>query len=371
MVRNLKAIFLTGVTGLVGGGVLQRMLAANHNLHAFVLVRDEARWRAAVARYALPTRRVTPLVGDVRQSGLGLPWEARLRLAREVEAVLHFAADTTFSLPLPETHAVNVQGTRHVLELFTDWPGARHFVFASTAFVAGRRVGMIRDDDPAEEESTAAGWVNHYEECKYDAERLVRASGREWVIFRPSSIACEAATGAVHQFNVVHRTLRLYHHGLAPMLPGDEGALVDTVPSEYVNDAIAKLAFHPDAVGRTLHLCAGTGALPLGELLNLTYGIWAESPQWRHRGISRPAITDLETYQLFERSVEEAGEARLAQVMRSLSYFIPQLAYPKRFDTSGADTVLGTPAPEVRSYWPRMITHLLETDWAASIRASR
>jgi len=41
--------------------------------------------------------------------------------------------------------------------------------------------------------------------------------------------------------------------------------------------------------------------LRLDELLDITYARWAMDPEWRRRGIVRPAITDLQTYALFER----------------------------------------------------------------------
>lgn len=361
----MTAVFLTGATGLIGGGVLQRMLHGNPAMHAHVLVRDLERWRAVQARLGLPVGRATPVLGDVRAPGLGLEPEVRAKMGSEVSAVLHFAADTTFSLPLPQARAINVEGTRHLLELAEAWPRVERFVYASTAFVAGRRVGRVLERDNGGD----AGWVNPYEQCKHEAEGLVRAGTREWVIFRPSTVVCDSGSGVVRQFNVVHRALRLYHHGLASMLPGEENSPLDTVSDDYVNDAVARLALRDDVVGQTLHLCAGDGAMPLGEMLDLTWEIWAGVPGWRRRGIPRPAVTDLDTYRLFEQSVEEAGDPRLKQVMRSLSHITPQLAYPKYFDTTLANAAVGIPAPPVRSYWPRMIEHLLESNWAATVRA--
>ena len=115
--------------------------------------------------------------------------------------------------------------------------------------------------------------------------------------------------------------------------------------------------------GLTVHLCAGAGALPLDELLDDTYARWARSPEWRRRAVARPALADLALWELFVRTVEETGNARLRQVTQALSHFLPQLALPKRFDTSRADWLLGRGAPPVRAYWGRMIDHLQATGW--------
>src|SRR4029078_4149740 len=107
-----------------------------------------------------------------------------------------------------------------------------------------------------------------------------------------------------------------------------------------------------------VHLCAGEGALPLGELLDLTYSYWARDPEWRGRGIARPPLVDLATYALFERSIEEVGDASIKRLTRSLSHFVPQLALPKAFATSSARELLGCDAPPVRDFWLPMLEQL-------------
>jgi hypothetical protein len=171
----------------------------------------------------------------------------------------------------------------------------------------------------------------------------------------------------VTQVNAVHRALRLYHAGLASMMPGTEDTPVDVIPADWVADAIARLSLLARAAGRTVHLCSGGGALPLGMLLDRTYSVWSRDAGWRRRGIARPALSTLPTYNLFERSVELVGDARLKRITRSLSHFVPQLALPKQFDTSVACELLGEAAPPVITYWDRMLEQLLDANWAATL----
>jgi long-chain acyl-CoA synthetase len=242
----------------------------------------------------------------------------------------------------------------------------RRISYVSTAFVSGRRTGVISERD----NGAAEGWVNPYEQSKYEAEALVRASSREWAVLRPATIVCDSPAGGISQINAIHRALRLYHHGLASMMPGEESTLVDLVDGDFVARAIADLSLAAGVAGRTFHLCAGDGALPLGELLDTTWRIWAAAPAWKRRTVARPALTDLATYRLFEQSVEEVGDLRLRQAVRSLSHFVPQLALPKRFDTANADAVLGYGAPAVRDFWPRFVAELLESRWAGRLRSA-
>jgi long-chain acyl-CoA synthetase len=239
-------------------------------------------------------------------------------------------------------------------------------VHVSTAFVAGKRTGVIDET----ETDCSAGWANAYEQSKYEAEALVRTYAADWAIFRPSTIVCDDVDGHVSRMNAVHRALKLYRDGLAAMMPGVRDSTVDVVTTSYVARAITELGLRADLSRKTVHLCAGEGALPLRDLLDISWERWALDPAWRRRGIPRPALTDLRTYALFERSIEEAGDASLRRIVRSLSHFVPQLALPKRFDTTTADTLLGAPAPVVRDYWIPMLDCLSATKWGTAKRAA-
>src|SRR5690606_18197552 len=134
--------------------------------------------------------------GDVTHEGAAIGAGVRARLAGRVRAIVHAAADTTFSRSLDAARAVNTTGTRHLLELADAW-GVERFVHLSTAFVAGARVGPVTESMPGGD----AGFVNGYEQSKYEAELLVRSSGVPHVIVRPSVIICDDAGGSVTQLN--------------------------------------------------------------------------------------------------------------------------------------------------------------------------
>ena len=362
--RAPHSILLTGATGLLGRDVLVRVLAADARTRVFVLVRDAERWGQCAGHLA-GVERITPVVGDLRTSGLGLDVWARQQLRRSVTGIVHLAADTTFSRPLADARAVNTEGTRRVLELAAECASPVRVAYVSTAFVAGRRVGVIGENDGEH----TAGWANAYEQSKYEAEALVRAHATDWAILRSSTIVCDDVRGQVTQLNAVHRALQLYRNGLAAMMPGVAGSTIDAVTTSYVGRAVADLAFRDELSRRAVHLCAGTGALPLGELLDITWERWATDPAWRRRGIPRPALADLQTYALFERSVEQVGEPSLKRVTRALSHFVPQLALPKRFETTTADALVGR-APAVRDFWLPMLDCLTATNWGGARRAA-
>jgi nucleoside-diphosphate-sugar epimerase len=356
-----RTILVTGATGLVGRRVIRSLLRRT-DATIVVILRDAARWQTVAPSLGSGASRVVPVRGDITQPSLGMDRRAMTRRLRGPSLVIHGAADIVFSRALADARRVNTEGTRNVLELAASFGNAR-VVHVSTAFVVGRRTGVIADDDEAGD----AGWVNSYEQSKHEAEALVRSSGLEYVIARPSTIVCDDVRGGVTQVNAVHRALRLYHAGLASMMPGSEDTPVDVIPADWAADALVSLALAQTVSGLTVHLCAGEGALPLGALLDRTYALWSRDGDWRRRGIARPALSDLATYELFERSVELVGDARIKRITRSLSHFVPQLALPKRFDTSRARALLRDDPPPVSAYWDRMLEWLLASNWSAAL----
>jgi nucleoside-diphosphate-sugar epimerase len=355
-------VIVTGATGLLGEHLVRRWTTSGVASRIAVVVRDRARWESVARRAGLPQDAVTAFEGDVTREGLGLACDARAWLAEHATAVVHLAADTTFSRPLDLSRRVNRDGTANLLALAADCPRVQRFAFVSTAFVAGRRTGAV-PESAAGVSTEAIGWVNAYERSKAEAEALVRAARSDWVILRSSTIACDDASGTVTQRNAVHQALRLFHDGLAAMIPGVPESALDVVPTSYVADAIARLALRGGVDGATVHLCAGAGAMPLGELLDECHARWTTDASWRRRRIAPPAQADLETWELFTQAIEETGHPRLRRVTRALTHFLPQLALPKRFETARAEALLGAAAPPVREYWGRLIDHLLQTGW--------
>ncbi len=75
------------------------------------------------------------------------------------------------------------------------------------------------------------------------------------------------------------------------------------------------------------------------------------------------------TYELFVRTVEEAGNEVLLQATRAVQAFAYQLAYPKIFDARHASAVLapaGIEAPHVLDYYDAVVRWCIATNWGAA-----
>jgi len=364
-----RTMLVTGGTGTLGGALVARFASAPADASIVVLSRGTARGSARERADTAPPG-VRVLTGDVRAgSSLGIDPAVHAALTAAVTDIVHCAADTTFNRPLDQARATNVDGTRAVLEFAASCPALERLACFSTVYVAGRATGCFGEHDVG----GAGGFVNSYEQSKAEMEVLVRDAMPRLPIalYRLSTIIGDSRTGAVHGFNAVHHALRLLYQGLAPMVPGREHALVDLIPLDFAAHAAYELferAFEP---GVTYHLCAGAaGSATLGALLDATIAAFERHrPAWRKRSIARPALVDLDTYELFVRSVEEAGNEVLLQATRAVQAFAYQLAYPKVFDACRARAVLGPRAiepPPVLDYYDKVVRWCIETNWGAA-----
>jgi nucleoside-diphosphate-sugar epimerase len=275
---------------------------------------------------------------------LGLSSAVLDRIRPDITGIIHAAANTSFSADLDAARAVNVEGTRHVLEFAATCPRLDRMCVLSTTYVAGRRTGRILES----ELEHSAGFVNAYEQSKYEAERLVR----RWMdrlplsVIRLSTIVggeprIGEANGSPARLRAVHHAIRLMYRSLAPMVPGRPGNPVELLPARDAVSAASWLCTRGFAAGETAHVCGAADTMTLAEFIDHTMEAFRRfRPSWRKRAIEPPAIVDLETFELFRRSVDEVGDAVMREATAVIGSFAPQLAYPKAFDTTMCDRAL-------------------------------
>jgi thioester reductase-like protein/predicted lipid carrier protein YhbT len=267
-----QGVLLTGATGLLGHYLLQDLLVRGYPLA--VLVRDSRQGRAAeriaqiVAFWSERLRRKLPspviLAGDLGLPGLGLTLADRRWLGWRSPTVIHAAASLSFrESPEGEPWRSNVEGTKALLALARSL-GLSEWHQISTAFVCGRRTGIITEED----RDNSQGYHNAYEESKCLAERLVRETpGIRATIHRPAIIVGDSRTGYTSRFQGLYRFLELAVR-LASMnstagtarpalrlpLRGDETWSLVSV--DWVSRAVVELLARPRFQGRTFHLVA-------------------------------------------------------------------------------------------------------------------
>jgi thioester reductase-like protein len=371
-----EPLLLTGATGFVGMELLARYLErTERRIYALVRARDDdeadARLRAAVSR-VLPDAsmygdRVVAVRGDVTEPGLGLDTKRRDELAEEVGEIVHAAASVSFTLSLAESRAINVEGTRRMLELaqlaMLRGRGLRRFSYVSTAYVAGDRRGLFGEDDL----DVGQGFRNPYEQSKFEAETLVRRhmAALPIQVFRPSIVVGEEDSGWTPAFNVIYWPLRAFSRGAYAALPAKVSSPVDVVSITYVADAIFELSRHAVGAGETYNLAAGPVATTVGELLDLSSSYFEQRaptaiPPSLYKRLIHPLM------------LRRAAPARRTALERS-EVFFPYFAMRVRYDTEHARARLepeGIAVTPLRHYFDRLMDHAVSVRWGRT-QASR
>lgn len=279
-------ILLTGITGLVGAGVVTEMLTRHPDFRIVAVIRP-GKTRTARERVEETLRsqcefdgrpqaidgimkQIDVIPGDVTK----MPFDEIAKFA-PFDVMFHCAADVNLGKdPEGKTYATNMNGTKEALEAVRRFNiPLLHYV--STAYVAGTSVGRVMED-----EMPAKGFINSYERSKFDAEKLVRETCRAknipFTIYRPSIIVGRLSDGRLRKPLAFYRILeflgsikknRCLKAGLNPSDPLDMPIRLESgtsdkiyfVPIDYVQKAIATLFFKP-CIGRTYHV---TGDSPV------------------------------------------------------------------------------------------------------------
>lgn len=339
------SLLLTGATGFVGGEVLARIVAAGGDEPVLALVRgrDQAeadrRLAGVLAGLGIPAARsrLRAVAGELTAAGLG----AAPGALDGVTEIVHCAASVSWGLSLPDARAINVEGTRRVLEVAERAPALRRLVHVSTAYVAGRHTGRFGEDDLW----TGQAFRNTYEQSKAEAEQLVhdRAADLPYVVVRPSIVMGDSATGWTPVFNVLYWPLRAFGRGLLPAIPASPEARVDVVPVDYVADAIVHLLrARPDVRG-ALNVTAGDDAVSVDRLAGLAAAAF---------GRERPRLAAFNSA-LAEHSAEAASY---------LEYFDMKVI----FDDARARAVLrpaGIAPPPLEDYFATLMDYAHRARW--------
>jgi thioester reductase-like protein len=356
-------LLITGATGFVGMEVLGRYLESSDQLIITPIraVDDDAaaaRIRATLRElFGIRARRyegrVQAIAADLTQPGLGLRRTRRDEIAGRVEQIIHSAASVSFSLPLGESRAINLEGTRRMLELAEQAHvrgGLKRYAHVSTAYIAGDFSGRFHEHD----HDVAQAFRNAYEQSKFEAERLVRAKPElPATILRPSIVVGDRRTGWTAAFNVLYWPLRAFARGLYPAVPAVPTAPVDVVPIDFVADAIYELCQSDAGIGETYHVTAGKHASTVGELVEAASRYFKRPPP---RVLSPPEFAE------YAKSLTGVQRSMLGE---SAVYF-PYFACSTEFDNCHACARLepaGISASPLGSYLERLLDYATLTRW--------
>jgi long-chain acyl-CoA synthetase len=356
-----ELILVTGATGFLGVQLVRELLDRQPDATLALLVRDRpgqsGQQRADLIVPPADRSRVQVYSGDVSQPNCGLDTAAYQRLSDTTTRVIHSAATVRFDHSLDEARRINVEGTRRMLDFAAGARQLRSLAYVGTAYVAGERTGLVREDELA----VGQAYRNTYEQTKAEAEALVRSrlDSLPGVILRPSIIVGDSRTGATSSFKMMYWPLKIYARRLWRTVPGFPDAVLDIVPVDFVASAVARLAFDEAALGSTVHLCAGPRGSATIQQVARRAAEYFDAPQPRYVD---PKLFFAMVRPILFMSLWGRKRRVLVDGAAYRDYFTMRM----QFDTANAERLL-EPAevrpPQVLDYLDRLFHYCVASDW--------
>lgn len=247
---------ITGFPGFIGRRLVRRLLARDPDAQVACLVEPRMLAAAQESARGIGADRIELVAGDIAQPRLGLDNAEYARLAGDVRHVFHLAAIYNLAVPKTVAQRVNVGGTGNVLDFCRAADGLERLVHVSTAYVAGKRDGIVYEHELA----LGQDFKNHYESTKFQAEVWVRELMHRvaTTILRPAIVVGDSVTGETEKFDGPYYLLRSIalatRYGRSVVQFGASDAAFNVMPVDYVVAAMVAAAHDPAAVGETLHL---------------------------------------------------------------------------------------------------------------------
>ena len=239
-----RTIFLTGFPGFIATRLVERL--ASDEVQFFLLVQPQFLGKAVedikkiAANTGTPLENFAVVEGDITQPNLGMDADDAASVRYETTDVFHLAAVYDLSIDRQTATRVNLGGTKNVNEFVRTLKHLRRYNYVSTCYVAGKRNGVICEDELEHKE----GFRNFYEESKHLAEIEVEKLKPELAvtIFRPSVVVGDSETGETAKYDGIYyliHYLRKAPYLLRAINVGNKTVKLNLVPVDFVVEAIA------------------------------------------------------------------------------------------------------------------------------------
>lgn len=338
------AILLTGATGFLGTELACGLLCRPETEKIYALVRAadpqeaahrlRAAWHHEQALFEAVGDRIIPLTGNFTKPGLGLDDRMEEEIKDRVSLVIHAGAEIRFQKDKKDFGDTNILGTKNMLAFADGLPHLRRFVYISTAFVAGSKSGLVREEDPV-----GTVFSNYYEKSKAEAEELVKNSGLPCSICRPSMIVGHSKTGRVRNFNTVYYVLKLMLLGQLRFLPLSPETSINIVPVDYLAGSVIKICFSEEAAGKTFHLTCPKEAAPTAGRLAEYVRTWAK--QNLSEDLPKPVFVPVPALKQAGLFYNKKTSGRKKGFLTNLLTLLPYFFSAQDFDRTNTDRICG------------------------------
>ena len=256
---KMQVPLFTGFPGFIAQQIMNELIEQGKVKQMYALVLPSQMEHAQTIANSMMSQEkgltIHLVEGDITKPHLNIEGDILEKIQQDINTVWHLAAIYDLAVPKEAAVRVNVHGTAMVNDFVKSLPHLRKYIYFSTAYVAGTREGLLREDELIRPEA----FKNFYEETKFDAEVLVEELKKDVpvTIIRPGIVRGHSKTGSTIKFDGPYFFINMIDRlKFLPFIPfvGKSKAYINVVPIDYVVKSVVYLSDKEEANGKTIHL---------------------------------------------------------------------------------------------------------------------
>jgi thioester reductase-like protein len=256
-------LFLTGITGFLGGELLVELSKKTEVKKIFCLVRatdDENALKRIEKVFSLhgdhfDKKKIIPVIGDLSDEQLSHKLISN-SLLYNVDTIIHSAANTSFTKIYDDlVEKVNMGGTQQILEWAKTLTKLNLFVYVGTATICGSTVEncLVKEDMSP---NLSAKHIVKYSYTKMMGELLLKnyLPEEKILVVRPSIIMGDSREWTPRSYVILWALATLNELRL---IPANMNSKVDVISIDYATRSIIELVFNKNRKYKVYHISSG------------------------------------------------------------------------------------------------------------------
>jgi len=331
-----RKILITGATGMIGGELALKLMETDS---VFCLIRGVNQEAAVAKAVARGLTKASVVHGDLTDPQLQLP--------SGLDLVIHAGAETSFNQD-EKCQDTNIKGTSNLLEGLKAVGFTGVFTYISTACNVGEvSNACLKEDDGCLPNNRHH---NSYTLSKAHAEILVRESGVNFLVIRPSVVMSAGIENTNFAKQILWFAPLLQKFSSLPLLSYSR---LDVIPVDFLVSSILGLVNKQTPLGYNCYnISAGNQAQMLKE--------WKVEIEQFYPPTTPLSIVDSPA-EMLAWDVKSLKSDAQKRIFQGLKYYLPFFNMNAVFDNARLEGELGTlNVPKISTYLSSVFRQLTE-----------
>jgi len=318
-------LFITGVTGFLGGELLVELAKKTEIEKIFCLVRSQNEENARLRLKKIfdlhgdyfDPKRIIPVIGELADNQLASKLINNTKL-NDIDTIIHAAANTSFSKIYDElVEKVNIGGTKQILEWTKTLKNLKLFTYIGTATICGTSVKncLVTEDMSPNLDSKH---LVKYSYTKMMGELLLRnyLPSEKILVVRPSIIMGDSRPWIPRSYVILWALATLNELRL---IPASADSKLDIIPIDYAAKSIIELVFNNKRKYNVYHISSGPDSATTPEkATNAIKDFFPEKPDFKF--VTKELMADMKKWT--KNGVIISEQSHLFQHRDYLNYWI-------------------------------------------------